>query len=324
MDYEQKYKDCLNRAKAWAEGTVQLDDSPQGVIEYVFPELAESEEERVRKEIISFIQDHIDEINLQVSGDYDTRDKEDIALQEWCKEAIAWLEKQKEYESTDFDYVWERTDCGDLTAALDKYSEDAIKKMCHAWYDKGIELERKSWLEKQGELKSSKWAEGDVVRHGGILALVTNGRKAMKSNREQITIQYPDEWVKAETKERKYFFDELEKQGKNLSCGMDVVPPEPSTSTVVTGSKGKQDEQKPADKCVGCNNVKGCVTCVDGSEWAHISEQKPAWSEEKENKVMDEKQSKLCEKCMNAPINSKERAQILTECRSQSCWYKGY
>ena len=44
----------------------------------------------------------------------------------------------------------------------------------------------------------------------------------------------------------------------------------------------------------------------------------------KENKVMDEKQSELCEKCMNAPINSKERAQILTECRSQSCWYKGY
>jgi hypothetical protein len=39
---------------------------------------------------------------------------------------------------------------------------------------------------------------------------------------------------------------------------------------------------------------------------------------------MDEKQSKLCEKCMNAPISSKERAQILTECRSQSCWYKGY
>lgn len=39
---------------------------------------------------------------------------------------------------------------------------------------------------------------------------------------------------------------------------------------------------------------------------------------------MDKKQSKLCEKCMNAPINSKERVQILIECRSQSCWYKGY
>lgn len=62
------------------------------------------------------------------------------------------------------------------------------------------------WLEKQGEFKSSKWTEGDVVRHGGVLALVTNGRNAMKSNCEQITIQYPDEWVKAEKKERRYFF----------------------------------------------------------------------------------------------------------------------
>lgn len=26
------------------------------------------------------------------------------------------------------------------------------------------------------------------------------------------------------------------------------------------------------DKCDGCNNVKGCVTCVDGSEWAHYED----------------------------------------------------
>ena len=26
------------------------------------------------------------------------------------------------------------------------------------------------------------------------------------------------------------------------------------------------------DKCKGCNNVKGCITCVDGSEWAHYEE----------------------------------------------------
>ena len=24
--------------------------------------------------------------------------------------------------------------------------------------------------------------------------------------------------------------------------------------------------------CTGCNNVKGCVTCVDGDQWAHIEE----------------------------------------------------
>lgn len=53
----------------------------------------ESEDERIRREIISFIQDDIDDINLKVSGDYDDRDEDDIAHQNWCKKAIAWLEK---------------------------------------------------------------------------------------------------------------------------------------------------------------------------------------------------------------------------------------
>lgn len=44
----------------------------------------------------------------------------------------------------------------------------------------------------------------------------------------------------------------------------------------------KQGEQKSADKCEGCNNAKGCVACVDGSEWAHIEEHNPAWGEEDE------------------------------------------
>jgi len=28
-------------------------------------------------------------------------------------------------------------------------------------------------------------------------------------------------------------------------------------------------QEEPKDKCKGCNNVKGCITCIDGSEWAH-------------------------------------------------------
>ena len=31
-------------------------------------------------------------------------------------------------------------------------------------------------------------------------------------------------------------------------------------------------QEEPKDKCRGCNNVKGCITCVDGSEYAHIEE----------------------------------------------------
>ena len=42
----------------------------------------------------------------------------------------------------------------------------------------------------------------------------------------------------------------------------------------------RQGEQKPVDKCAGCNNVKGCITCTDGDQYAHIKEYNPAWSEE--------------------------------------------
>lgn len=31
-------------------------------------------------------------------------------------------------------------------------------------------------------------------------------------------------------------------------------------------------QEEPKDRCRGCNNVKGCITCVDGSEYAHIEE----------------------------------------------------
>lgn len=81
------------------------------------------------------------------------------------RKVIPWLEKQKEFVSADFDDVWETADCDELTATLEKYSKDAIKEMCHAWYDKGIELERRKWLEKQGETYTKKdvddaWVEG--------------------------------------------------------------------------------------------------------------------------------------------------------------------
>ena len=106
MNTEEKakaYDEAIERAKKH----LSIKAHPaNNVVEYIFPELCESEDEKVRKEIISFIQDHIDEINLQVSGDYDTRDKEDIALQEWCKRAITWLEKQGEQKSVDKEYTF--------------------------------------------------------------------------------------------------------------------------------------------------------------------------------------------------------------------------
>lgn len=130
---EKAYDEALERARDYYKANLKLDKADENlVLEDIFPELAESEDEKIRKEIMQLI---------QCMHDADPR------KERW----IAWLEKQKEFVSTDFDDVWEWADCDELTAPLEKYSKDAIKEMCHAWYDKGIELERKSWLEKQGE-----------------------------------------------------------------------------------------------------------------------------------------------------------------------------
>ena len=67
MNYEQKYKEALERAKGFRT------DECKDVAEYIFPELKESEDERIRKEIYQFVIEQRPE-----------------------KEWIAWLEKQGE------------------------------------------------------------------------------------------------------------------------------------------------------------------------------------------------------------------------------------
>ena len=77
MDYEKKYKDALERAKS------MIDDLRKGEdilavsnLETMFPELKESEDERIRKALIRFHKSSIDIDGIK---------GEDI---------LAWLEKQ--------------------------------------------------------------------------------------------------------------------------------------------------------------------------------------------------------------------------------------
>ena len=76
MDYEKKYKEALERAKQFSE-TPYLEDS-KGIVEYIFPELQESEDERIRKSLIDML-----------------KNDEKCYLKE-----IAWLEKQGEQKHT--------------------------------------------------------------------------------------------------------------------------------------------------------------------------------------------------------------------------------
>lgn len=80
MEYEKKYKEALERMKSWANGEhPECFSEAQKTAEFIFPELKESEDERIRKAIIGFFELQDDNTT------YYFVPKKDI---------IAWLEKQ--------------------------------------------------------------------------------------------------------------------------------------------------------------------------------------------------------------------------------------
>ena len=90
-DYEKKYKAVLETATQWIKDGCT--DKEKICLECVFPELKESEDERIRKWIKEKLESGI--LNLCPGMDGMISD----AQREPYKKAIAWLEKQKESHS---------------------------------------------------------------------------------------------------------------------------------------------------------------------------------------------------------------------------------
>lgn len=82
MNYEQKYKEALERAKRMFTNKE---------IEYLFPELKENEDEKIRNSLI----EHLKELEKwKVDIDAITPLRNSQYYRQW----IAWLEKQKPVE----------------------------------------------------------------------------------------------------------------------------------------------------------------------------------------------------------------------------------
>ena len=80
MDYKKKYQNALEWAKSIYPSTFGVDRED---LEHFFPELKESEDERIRKELIEFVKSR---------GGFK-------------QEYITWLEKQKEKKPFDYENV---------------------------------------------------------------------------------------------------------------------------------------------------------------------------------------------------------------------------
>ena len=92
MDYEKKYKEALERANEY-----HFDGAKQCIIdtlEYIFPELMESEDERIRKGIKSILEHYKESGEIVCPYPFVSID-----------EARAWLEKQKGCEYIKKDWL---------------------------------------------------------------------------------------------------------------------------------------------------------------------------------------------------------------------------
>lgn len=140
MNYEQRYKEALKAVKELQEANPS-DDGIQNWVEEKFPELHESWDERIRKEILEYFQQ------------FENEGLRGINISDW----IAWLEKQKSEEiNVKALLTADRLAAAEMTGRL-KERKDIV------------ENPQKYGLKKQCRQKPAEWSEEDenMVRYIG-------------------------------------------------------------------------------------------------------------------------------------------------------------
>ena len=138
MDYEKKYKNALN----WIESIYPFMSSEQQIeAEGVFPELAESEDERIRKELISIVKPYRENCITEGNHRFD--------------DCLAWLDKQKVLTTEEDlqgkeDVLW-------CIKQAKKHAKDE-NEMGTCWF-------AEKWLEKQGDTDKASYddAEKNII-----------------------------------------------------------------------------------------------------------------------------------------------------------------
>lgn len=128
MNYEEKYKQAFERAKGmWEQGMM-----PER-IEYIFPELQEDNNDRIRKSIMNLVKKSIEQ------GAYALQKRK-------ADDMLAWLEKQG--KPSDDELTWLKTFIEEEAYYLSMDIRDAADR------ERLIKLQNiLAWLEKQGEQK---------------------------------------------------------------------------------------------------------------------------------------------------------------------------
>lgn len=147
LEKAKKYKEVLEKAKEAYKNCASYEE--EKLLESLFPEIAESEDEKIRKAIIEHLRQDI-ELEQILS-----KDKGD----EW----IAWLEKQGEQSNIENQPQGDYNNPNDMSFEDDCIRKDLIefvKQYGDKFYGTIAKASAISWLEKQGGQKS-EWSEDD-------------------------------------------------------------------------------------------------------------------------------------------------------------------
>ena len=148
MNYKEKYDKALERMKSWAKGEhPECFSEAQKVAEFIFPELKESEDERIRKTIYNCVK----------WFGFDSHYFKNVS-QEEC---LAWLEKQGEQN-----LVWGEEDELMFTSTINSL------KLTNGVCDMKID-----WLKSIKDRVQPHWKPTDEQMQSLYFAIITYSKK---------------------------------------------------------------------------------------------------------------------------------------------------
>ena len=168
-------KEAIERIKTrfdkWA-----LDDEDLKAIQALIPDLAESEDERIRKDLVNVIKWLIANPNL--SSQY---------YKDRYAEMLAWLEKQKEQKSIE-----------DVAKEVCKDKESAMKFLKSA----GIMDENGELAEQYRSEQKPKqgWSEEDETGFKDALWAISKARESAKDENDMGNIWFAENWLRTRLK----------------------------------------------------------------------------------------------------------------------------
>lgn len=220
MDYKEKYEQALERARQFSEKPY-LEDSA-GIVEYIFPELKESEDEKIRKWCISHFKECINVI------------KDNDEYKEYLSnKVLAWLEKQGEQNLANSAktckdektiVIIPKFRVGDVIRPKGSTAEYTIESISgESYHGKGwglhISCDNDYELVEQ---KPAEWSEeDDMLRRRCIGAIQSSSTSKgvkkelvdwLKSLKDRVQLQPRQEWSEDDEEIRKSIIDRIERR----------------------------------------------------------------------------------------------------------------